>query len=127
MTSTAARAGASGGFGVGGGTLVWTGAAFRLLDHDFTVLSRDGPVAGASIVDWPLGYREMAPYHDAVEEHIGVSGAVGPWEPSDRRPYPLSPARVSHALHGARGGLHASWPPAASGSRGDLVPGASGS
>lgn len=95
ITGTAARAGASGGLGVGGGTLVWTGAAFRLLDHDFTVLSRDGPVAGASVVDWPLGYQEMAPYYDAVEEHIGVAGAVGPWEPSDRKPYPHPP----HGYH----------------------------
>lgn len=84
------------GYGVGGGTLVWTGAAFRLFEQDFRVLMLDGQLPGASLADWPLTYADLAPYYDRVEAHIGVAGAIGPWDAPDRPPYPQPP----HGLHG---------------------------
>jgi choline dehydrogenase-like flavoprotein len=95
ISGDARRGRLSSGHGVGGGTLVWTGAAFRFLDDDFRVLSLDGQLPGASIADWPTSASEMAPYYDATEAHVGVAGALGPWDPPDRKPYPLPP----HGLH----------------------------
>ena len=95
VSGDAPRGRVSSGLGVGGGTLVWTGAAFRFFEQDFRVLTLDGQLPGASIADWPLSYADLAPYYAAVEAHIGVAGAIGPWDPLDRPPYPLPP----HGLH----------------------------
>lgn len=56
---------------VGGRSLHWSRASHRLSDFDFKAASRDGYGE-----DWPIGYDEIAPYYDRVEEHIGVSGYV---------------------------------------------------
>ena len=56
---------------VGGRTNVWGRQCYRFSDADFKAASSDG--AG---VDWPLTYRELAPYYNIVEGYIGVSGAV---------------------------------------------------
>lgn len=56
---------------VGGRTNVWGRQSYRFSDADFKAASFDG--AG---VDWPLTYRDLAPYYDIVEGYIGVSGAV---------------------------------------------------
>ncbi|HLG72889.1 MAG TPA: GMC family oxidoreductase [Chloroflexota bacterium] len=90
QTGTAPR-GLNSGLGVGGGTLVWTGATFRLFPDDFRVLSVDGQQPGASVADWPIGYANLAPYYDMVERHIGVAGAFTPWDQPDRPPYPQPP------------------------------------
>jgi choline dehydrogenase-like flavoprotein len=54
---------------VGGRTNVWGRQSYRWSDADFKAASHDG--AGA---DWPLAYRDLAPYYDIVESYIGVSG-----------------------------------------------------
>src|SRR5579884_297028 len=95
VSGNAPRGRVNSGYGVGGGTLIWTGAAFRFLETDFRVLSTDGQLPGASLADWPLTYQDLAPYYDRVEEHIGVAGALGPWDPPGRKPYPLPP----HGYH----------------------------
>jgi len=84
------------GLGVGGGTMVWTGAAFRLFPDDFRALTQEGQPKGASLADWPLTYEDLAPYYDAVERHIGVAGAITPWDPPGRAPYPQPPHGFHH-------------------------------
>jgi choline dehydrogenase-like flavoprotein len=96
LTGSALRGRVNGGIGVGGGTLVWTGAAFRLFPEDFRVLSGDGQLHGASLADWPISYDDLEPYYDAVEAHIGVAGAVSPWDPPGRKPPPLPPHGYHH-------------------------------
>lgn len=56
---------------VGGRSLHWARASHRFSDYDFKAGSRDGYGP-----DWPISYADLAPYYDAVEEHIGVSGYV---------------------------------------------------
>lgn len=80
--------GLSSGWGVGGGTNVWTGAAFRLFERDFRVLTEDGEQPGASLADWPLTYTDLAPYYDAVEAHIQLAGEPTPWDRSGQPPPP---------------------------------------
>jgi glucoside 3-dehydrogenase (cytochrome c) catalytic subunit len=53
---------------VGGRTNIWGRACLRLSDIDFKAASQDG--AG---IDWPIGYKDIAPYYDLVEDYVGVS------------------------------------------------------
>lgn len=54
---------------IGGRTNVWGRWSLRFSDLDFHAARRDGYGA-----DWPLDYRDLAPYYDRVERYIGVSG-----------------------------------------------------
>jgi choline dehydrogenase-like flavoprotein len=54
---------------VGGRTNVWGRVCLRLSDIDFKAASHDG--AG---VDWPIGYADLAPYYDLVEDYVGING-----------------------------------------------------
>ena len=54
---------------VGGRTNVWGRVSLRLSDLDLKAASFDG--FGA---DWPLAYKDLAPYYDLVEEYVGVCG-----------------------------------------------------
>jgi glucoside 3-dehydrogenase (cytochrome c) catalytic subunit len=53
----------------GGRTNVWGRLSLRYSDLDFKAASFDGYG-----VDWPLGYRDLAPYYSLVESYIGVAG-----------------------------------------------------
>jgi len=52
---------------VGGRTLHWSRATHRLTDFDFKA-ARDGLSE-----NWPISYKEIAPFYDRVEAHIGVA------------------------------------------------------
>ncbi len=54
---------------VGGRSITWGRQVYRWSDLDFEANSRDGHG-----VDWPIRYRDIAPWYDHVEEFIGVSG-----------------------------------------------------
>jgi len=53
----------------GGRTNVWGRQSYRLSDLDFKARSYDGYGE-----DWPLSYRDLAPYYDIVDEYVGISG-----------------------------------------------------
>ncbi len=73
---------------VGGKTLHWGRASWRLSDLDFKAAGHDG--FGE---DWPISYQDLAPYYDKAEEFIGVCGANdGIWHLPDGKllpPFPL--------------------------------------
>ena len=56
---------------LGGRTLHWARASDRMSDLEFKAASRDGYGD-----DWPITYKDIAPYYDRVESFIGVSGAA---------------------------------------------------
>lgn len=56
---------------VGGRSLCWGRQSYRLSDLDFKAASHDGYGQ-----DWPVSYKEMAPFYDIVEEYVGISGAA---------------------------------------------------
>jgi choline dehydrogenase-like flavoprotein len=58
-------------FAVGGKTNFWGRSSARMGDVDFQA----GSLSGAGI-DWPLEYREIAPYYSRVERMIGVASTV---------------------------------------------------
>ncbi len=55
---------------VGGRSLLWSRACYRWSDLDFEANLRDGHG-----VDWPIRYKDLAPWYDHVESFIGVSGS----------------------------------------------------
>ena len=57
------------GYQVGGRSLTWGRQSYRWSDIDFTANRNEG--IG---VDWPVRYKDIAPWYDKVEEYIGVSG-----------------------------------------------------
>ena len=59
---------------VGGTTMRWSAVALRMKEYEFRPLSEYGPVAGTSLIDWPLTYAELAPYYAQAESKMGVSG-----------------------------------------------------
>ncbi|MBM3516330.1 MAG: GMC family oxidoreductase [Alphaproteobacteria bacterium] len=62
---------------VGGTSVHWAGQAVRFQPHEFRARSTYGDIPGASLIDWPLSYEEMAPYYDRAEYKLGVSGTHG--------------------------------------------------
>jgi len=54
---------------VGGRSLLWARACYRWSDLDFEANLRDGHG-----IDWPIRYKDIAPWYDHVESFIGVSG-----------------------------------------------------
>lgn len=54
---------------VGGRSLMWGRAVYRLSPHDFEANKKDGEG-----VDWPVRYKDIAPWYDHVEKFIGVAG-----------------------------------------------------
>ncbi|MGC4021522.1 MAG: GMC family oxidoreductase [Cyclobacteriaceae bacterium] len=54
---------------VGGRSLLWSRACYRWSDLDFEANKKDGIA-----VDWPIRYKDIAPWYDYVESFIGVSG-----------------------------------------------------
>ena len=57
------------GYQVGGRSLLWARHCFRWSDLDFEANAKEG--VG---IDWPIRYKDIAPWYDHVESFIGVSG-----------------------------------------------------
>ena len=57
------------GYHVGGRSLLWGRHSYRLSDFDFEANAKDGIA-----VDWPIRYKDIAPWYSYVEKHIGISG-----------------------------------------------------
>ncbi len=57
------------GYHVGGRSLMWGRHSYRWSDIDFKANLNDG-----TAVDWPVRYKDIAPWYDKVESYIGVAG-----------------------------------------------------
>jgi choline dehydrogenase-like flavoprotein len=57
------------GYHVGGRSLTWGRQSYRWSEYDFEANAKDGIA-----VDWPIRYKDLSPWYDHVERHIGVSG-----------------------------------------------------
>jgi choline dehydrogenase-like flavoprotein len=57
------------GYQVGGKSLLWARYTQRWSDFDFTGPARDG-----FAVDWPIRYKDIAPWYSHVEKFAGISG-----------------------------------------------------
>ncbi len=57
------------GYHVGGRSLLWGRQSYRWSDLDFEANIKDGHGT-----DWPIRYRDIAPWYDYVEGFAGISG-----------------------------------------------------
>ncbi|MDP4261422.1 MAG: GMC family oxidoreductase, partial [Bacteroidota bacterium] len=57
------------GYQVGGRSLLWSKHCYRWSDLDFEANLKEG--IG---IDWPIRYKDIAPWYDYAENYIGVSG-----------------------------------------------------
>src|SRR5579863_8912200 len=57
------------GYQVGGRSLTWGRQCYRLSDLDFEANAKEGIA-----VDWPIRYKDIAPWYDYVESFVGISG-----------------------------------------------------
>jgi choline dehydrogenase-like flavoprotein len=58
------------GYHVGGRSLMWGRQSYRLSDLDFEANAKEGIA-----IDWPVRYKDIAPWFDYVEKFAGVSGS----------------------------------------------------
>ncbi|MEH6706256.1 GMC family oxidoreductase [Galbibacter orientalis] len=57
------------GYQTGGKSLLWARQTQRLSDFDF-----EGPARDGFAVDWPIRYKDIAPWYSYVEKFVGISG-----------------------------------------------------
>lgn len=57
------------GYHLGGRSLLWSKHCYRLSDLDFEANATEG--VG---IDWPIRYKDIAPWYDKVESYVGISG-----------------------------------------------------
>jgi choline dehydrogenase-like flavoprotein len=58
------------GYHVGGRSLMWGRQSYRWSDFDFEANAKEG--IGA---DWPIRYKDIAPWYDYAERFAGISGS----------------------------------------------------
>lgn len=59
------------GYQLGGRSLLWHRQTYRWSDLDFRANKLDGHG-----VDWPIRYKDLAPWYDHVETFAGISGSL---------------------------------------------------
>ncbi|HEX8313681.1 MAG TPA: GMC family oxidoreductase [Flavisolibacter sp.] len=57
------------GYHVGGRSLMWGRQSYRWSEFDFEANAKDGVA-----IDWPIRYKDIAPWYDYVEGFAGISG-----------------------------------------------------
>jgi choline dehydrogenase-like flavoprotein len=58
------------GYQVGGRSLLWGRQSYRWSEFDFEANAKDGIA-----VDWPIRYKDIAPWYSYVEKFAGINGA----------------------------------------------------
>jgi choline dehydrogenase-like flavoprotein len=57
------------GYHMGGRSLLWGRQSYRFNETDFIANKKEGIA-----VDWPIRYKDLAPWYDYVEKFAGISG-----------------------------------------------------
>lgn len=57
------------GYQSGGKSLLWARQTQRLSQYDL-----DGPARDGFAVEWPISYKELAPWYSHVEKFVGIAG-----------------------------------------------------
>ena len=55
---------------MGGRSILWGRQSYRLSEMDFKANAKDGIA-----IDWPIRYKDIAPWYDHVEKFAGISGS----------------------------------------------------
>jgi choline dehydrogenase-like flavoprotein len=80
---------------VGGKSVFYGAASFRLREGDFRLRERYPHLDG--LVDWPITYADLAPFYETAEHLLGVAGVAGldPTEPPRGKGYCAAPPPLS--------------------------------
>ncbi len=93
------------GYQVGGKSLLWARQTQRWSDFDF-----EGPARDGFAVDWPIRYKDLAPWYAYVEKFVGISGNKdGLAELPDGEfmpPYPLNDVEEYFKAHLSKNYAH---------------------
>lgn len=57
------------GYQTGGKSLLWARQTQRMSDYDF-----EGPARDGFAIDWPIRYKDLAPWYSHVEKFVGIAG-----------------------------------------------------
>jgi choline dehydrogenase-like flavoprotein len=57
------------GYQLGGRSLLWSKHCYRYSDLDFEANQKES--VG---IDWPIRYKDIAPWYDKIESYVGISG-----------------------------------------------------
>ncbi|RYG24403.1 GMC family oxidoreductase [bacterium] len=79
---------------VGSGTFLYGAQAWRFHPYDLQMASVYGVPEGSSLADWPIGYEDLVPWYERVEDEIGVCGSPPAEEMPARREYPMPPTAL---------------------------------
>lgn len=60
---------------VGGRSIMWGRQCYRWSDLDFEANVKEGIA-----VDWPIRYKDIAPWYDYVESFVGITGQAEGWD-----------------------------------------------
>ena len=56
---------------LGGRSILWGRQSYRWSDIDFEANAKEGVA-----IDWPVRYKDLAPWYDYVEKFAGISGSI---------------------------------------------------
>ncbi len=88
---------------VGGRSITWGKQVYRWSDLDFEANARDGHG-----VDWPIRYKDIAPWYDYVEKVVGICGqAEGLSQLPDGQFLPAMPMNCAEMV--VRDAMAAKW------------------
>ncbi len=79
------------GWGVGGAALHYFANHPRLLETDYRMKSEHNRG-----LDWPIAYKDVAPYYDRIAREVGMAGDAKSeeiWRPAGE-PYPMPPMKT---------------------------------
>ena len=93
--------------GVGSGTVVYAGQAWRFMPQDFQMATLYGVPEGSSLADWPIDYADVEPYYEKVEWELGVCGDHARMShlPDYNKPYPMPALPLPHKSSVLQGAL----------------------
>ncbi len=62
---------------VGGTTVHWTASCPRLEPWELRAKTTYGDIAGTSLIDWPISYKELETFYEIAERRLGVTRRNG--------------------------------------------------
>jgi choline dehydrogenase-like flavoprotein len=89
---------------LGGRLHTWGRVVLRMTDYDFKAARRDGHG-----LDWPISYRDIAPYYDEVEKFLGVYGSIENIPNLPNGKYTMTP-KLTSLEQEFKANIEAEWP-----------------
>lgn len=90
---------------LGGSSVHWAGATYRMKPYDFEIYSKtverygkEKIPEGMTIQDWGISYKDFEQYYDKFEKTAGISGERDPLDKDRTNDWPNPPMKESPAI-----------------------------